>query len=134
MYVKRIEEIEPEENQGNWVRALIPESLTQGVVIKCQEVKESTESHSHPEIEQIYIIRSGKGLIVVGDEERIVEKDEVIYIPPGAQHGIRRVGTRIPPTSISATTWRTEFKNRSHQRSNPERQSLRQRRSLPLNN
>jgi mannose-6-phosphate isomerase-like protein (cupin superfamily) len=47
------------------------------------------KEHDHLEYEQIYYIRSGRGILRIDGEEQEVEKDMVIYIPAGASHGMR---------------------------------------------
>ena len=55
----------------------------------------STDPHYHnseSEQEQMYYVLSGKALVRVGDEERIVEKDWVVFVPPNTTHSYRVVG------------------------------------------
>jgi len=48
--------------------------------------------HSHPDSEQVYVIVRGSGHIwVAGDTERVAEGD-LVFIPPGAEHGIKNEG------------------------------------------
>jgi mannose-6-phosphate isomerase-like protein (cupin superfamily) len=45
-------------------------------------------AHLHEESEQVYVIVRGHGRMqVAGDEEDVTEGD-LVFIPPGAQHGI----------------------------------------------
>ncbi len=45
------------------------------------------EPHYHPNVEtEIYIVLQGVGLIVVGREERLIEKGSVIVTPPDTTH------------------------------------------------
>ena len=49
--------------------------------------------HSHPDSEQVYVIVRGSGRIrVAGDTEQVGEGD-LIFIPPGAEHGIKNEGS-----------------------------------------
>ena len=49
--------------------------------------------HSHPDSEQVYVIVRGSGRIrVAGDAEQVSEGD-LIFIPPGAEHGIKNEGS-----------------------------------------
>ncbi|MDQ4064160.1 MAG: cupin domain-containing protein, partial [Actinomycetota bacterium] len=43
--------------------------------------------HEHPS-EQVYVITAGSGRMLVGEEERPVGSGDLIYVPPGAVHGI----------------------------------------------
>ena len=58
--------------------------------------------HSHPP-QQVYVITRGQGRMRVGDEERDVGPGTMIFIPPGAEHGIVNSGDEIL-TYISAAT------------------------------
>jgi mannose-6-phosphate isomerase-like protein (cupin superfamily) len=45
-------------------------------------------AHSHPDSEQVYVIVRGTGRMrVAGDSEQVAEGD-LVFIPPGAEHGI----------------------------------------------
>lgn len=59
--------------------------------------------HSHPEAEQVYVIVAGNGLMRVDDEEQEVGPGVLVFIPPGARHAIRNLGT-TPLTYVSATS------------------------------
>jgi mannose-6-phosphate isomerase-like protein (cupin superfamily) len=44
--------------------------------------------HSHADSEQVYVIVRGSGrMLVAGDTEQVGEGD-LVFIPPGADHGI----------------------------------------------
>lgn len=59
--------------------------------------------HSHPEAEQVYVIVAGTGVMRVDDEEQVVGPGTLVFIPPGASHAIRNVGS-TPLTYVSATS------------------------------
>ena len=59
--------------------------------------------HSHPEAEQVYVIVAGAGLMRVDDDELEVGPGTLVFIPPGANHAIRNVGSE-PLTYVSATS------------------------------
>jgi mannose-6-phosphate isomerase-like protein (cupin superfamily) len=48
-------------------------------------------SHRHLP-EQVYVIVSGRGHMVVDGEERDVREGQLIHIPPGKEHEIRNAG------------------------------------------
>jgi mannose-6-phosphate isomerase-like protein (cupin superfamily) len=65
--------------------------------------------HSHPDTEQVYVIVRGAGRMrVAGDAEQVGEGD-LIFIPPGAEHGIVNDGSETlvyvsaasPPVSMA---------------------------------
>ncbi len=88
MYVKTLLEGDYEPWEGNDQYVLVREDMTYGLYLQYQEVAQPYPLHSHPEIEQIYYIRSGRGIMTVDDEEQEVGPDTVIFVPPGAQHCI----------------------------------------------
>ena len=47
---------------------------------------ESTSLGSHHNEEEVYVVLSGRGKVVVGDEENEVDAGTVIYIPRNAPH------------------------------------------------
>ena len=49
--------------------------------------------HAHPDSEQVYVIVAGRGLMHVADEEQQVGPGTLIFIPKGALHAIRNVGS-----------------------------------------
>jgi mannose-6-phosphate isomerase-like protein (cupin superfamily) len=51
------------------------------------------EEDVHPISEHAYFILSGRGLAKVEGEEIKVEPGDCLYIPPGAKHGIKPIGT-----------------------------------------
>ena len=59
-----------------------------GITVHAVRITRPSAVHNHPDLEQVYYIRSGRGLITVDGETKEVERDMVVYIPPGASHGI----------------------------------------------
>lgn len=49
--------------------------------------------HYHLELEEIYYLIEGQGLMTVGDEEREVQAGDAIYVPCGARHTLKNTGT-----------------------------------------
>lgn len=48
--------------------------------------------HTHKVQEQVYHILDGEGLMEMDGERRVVRKHDVIFIPPGIEHGITNSG------------------------------------------
>jgi oxalate decarboxylase/phosphoglucose isomerase-like protein (cupin superfamily) len=48
--------------------------------------------HVHKDVEEVYYILEGNGEMRVGDEAKLVEAGDVIYIPPEKVHTIIQVG------------------------------------------
>jgi mannose-6-phosphate isomerase-like protein (cupin superfamily) len=61
---------------------------TKAVSVRCVVMHGPLPEHTHTDAEQVYYIRSGRGIMRIDDEEQEVEKDMVIYIPPGAAHSM----------------------------------------------
>jgi len=49
--------------------------------------------HHHREIEEIYYVVSGRGLMTVGDETREVIAGDAIYVPRNHRHSLSNTGS-----------------------------------------
>ena len=61
------------------------------------------EPHTHKVQEQVYHILDGEGLMEIDGETKVVRRHDVIFIPPGASHGIQNSGL-VDLTFIVVTT------------------------------
>jgi mannose-6-phosphate isomerase-like protein (cupin superfamily) len=62
--------------------------------------------HSHAESEQVYVIVSGRGMMLVDGESREVGPGDTILIPPGSQHAIRNhTGEELVFVSAASPPW-----------------------------
>ena len=50
------------------------------------------ELHFHPDLEEIYYILSGYGMMTIGDETKEIERYDVVYIPKAAPHTLNNTG------------------------------------------
>jgi mannose-6-phosphate isomerase-like protein (cupin superfamily) len=50
------------------------------------------ELHTHKVQEQVYHILDGEGLMEMAGERRVVRRHDVVFIPPGVEHGITNCG------------------------------------------
>ena len=50
------------------------------------------ERHVHKVQEQVYHVLDGEGLMEIGEETRVVRRNDVIFIPPGTWHAIQNSG------------------------------------------
>lgn len=50
-------------------------------------------SHLHAGCEQVYVIIKGSGVMYVSGDERRVEEGDLVFIPPGSEHGLLNDGT-----------------------------------------
>lgn len=63
-------------------------------------------SHSHPDSEQVYVIVSGRGTMLVDDASREVGPGDTIFIPPGSRHAIRNdSGEQLVFASAASPPW-----------------------------
>ena len=88
-YVTRFNKETAPSGHGGTILAgrVLPEGLKApfGAAWGYLEGKSAMEAHAHP-TEEIYIVYSGAGFVVVGDEKQAVLPGDVIYIPPNERH------------------------------------------------
>ncbi len=58
--------------------------------------------HEHPTQEQVYVVIRGRGTMMVGNEQQVVESGMLVFVPPRTGHAIRNTGEE-PLTYVSAT-------------------------------
>jgi mannose-6-phosphate isomerase-like protein (cupin superfamily) len=84
--------------QGSVIRPLI-DRTTSGIT-QCSLAEEvlppgcAVPPHYHRELEEIYYVLSGNGLMTVGDESREVGPGDAIYVPRGERHTLKNTGNR----------------------------------------
>ncbi len=49
-------------------------------------------AHTHAREAEIYFVLAGKGAVLMDGAEFELEKDTLLYIPPGAQHETKNIG------------------------------------------
>lgn len=49
-----------------------------------------TLGHTHPE-EEVYIFISGKGIITIGDQSKLIGPGNILYIPGGEFHQVHNI-------------------------------------------
>ena len=52
----------------------------------------TTTGHSHDDMEEVYYVVSGSGIMVVGEDEYQIKPGDSLYVPPGEFHTTRQVG------------------------------------------
>jgi quercetin dioxygenase-like cupin family protein len=62
--------------------------------ISCYQPMAYVERHGHKVQEQIYHVLEGEGLMEIDGETRVVRAHDVIFVPPGVEHGISNSGLR----------------------------------------
>ena len=48
--------------------------------------------HTHKVQDQIYHVLDGEGMMEIDGKRRVVRRHDVIYIPPGVEHGMSNTG------------------------------------------
>lgn len=82
---------------GSEIRPLIDRTTSQ--ITQCSLAEETlppgcaVTPHQHAQIEEIYYIVSGLGLMTVGDEAREVKAGDAVYIPRGHRHTLANTGS-----------------------------------------
>lgn len=82
---------------GSEIRPLIDRTTSQ--ITQCSLAEETLPAgcavtpHRHREIEEIYYIVSGHGMMTVGDEAREIQAGDAVYIPRGHRHTLENTGS-----------------------------------------
>lgn len=86
------------ERGGLVSRILLQEGDVPGVGLAATWVKVAPGSrqrqHDHV-AELVYVITQGRGKMRVGEEERWVEEENLVYVPSGALHGIENASEGV---------------------------------------
>ncbi len=53
---------------------------------------EGPPPHFHPNEEQFLLVLEGKMKMVLGEEERVVERGDLVHIPRNVRHGVCAIG------------------------------------------
>lgn len=53
------------------------------------------ELHVHPDAEELVVITRGHGTAIIGGEKHSVQAEDVVYVPPGAEHEFRNTGGEL---------------------------------------
>jgi len=54
----------------------------------------TNQVHVHEDIEQVYIVLMGKGIVQVGDEKAEVKAGDAIFLPAGVPHGFVNISDK----------------------------------------
>ena len=60
--------------------------------ISCYQPMAYVEPHTHAVQEQVYHVLEGEGLMEIAGEKTVVRRHDVIFIPPGVEHGLTNSG------------------------------------------
>ena len=81
---------------GSEIRPLIDRTTSE--ITRCSLAEETlppgkaVTPHYHRELEEVYYILSGSGVMAVGGERRAVGPGDAIYIPRGHRHTLENTG------------------------------------------
>jgi mannose-6-phosphate isomerase-like protein (cupin superfamily) len=72
------------------------DAATSEVFVVIVEPGKATHTHTHDDLEQIFYVVEGKGMLIIGrsKEEYPIEPTQVVKIPPSTRHSVRTVGTK----------------------------------------
>jgi mannose-6-phosphate isomerase-like protein (cupin superfamily) len=98
-HVVRLEElpwIEPPQHNSGFSKMLVNPDNTAtrqfDFRVSVYRPKGHVEAHKHDIIEQVYYFLSGRGLLTLDGEPRIIEPNTAVFIPPGVVHAIENTG------------------------------------------
>ena len=89
-HVAEMKKENPDVNLAMIVQSVSGEFMKAGIVTKPEG--EGPPLHNHPNEEQFTLILEGKLHYILGDEDRIVERGDLIHIPRFTDHRSRAVG------------------------------------------
>jgi mannose-6-phosphate isomerase-like protein (cupin superfamily) len=58
----------------------------------CLEPGQAQTPHTHPDQDKIYVVLEGRGRVLVGAEEELLEAGEAVVAPAGTPHGVSNPG------------------------------------------
>jgi mannose-6-phosphate isomerase-like protein (cupin superfamily) len=85
-----------ETRHGSEIRPLV--DRTTSAITGCSLAEEilppghAVTPHHHRQIEEIYYIVEGRGVMTVGDEQREVAAGDAVYVPRGQRHTLANTG------------------------------------------
>ncbi len=83
MFVKQVENGLDLTDAARNISAVYDTSLEPG---------QSIQLHFHPQLEEIYYVLSGYGVITINDETEEISRGNVVYIPELAPHTLHNTG------------------------------------------
>ena len=83
------------------VSAAIGNSRTMTVGVCCLNAGCHNGRHYHPNCDEVLVVKSGRIIHTLGEEEREMETGDVIVIPTGVMHNARNIGDEPAELSIS---------------------------------
>ncbi len=97
MHVRAYEEIEPfvtldGSEIREWAGRVSAPAQNQSLAEATIPVGGATTEHYHRLSEELYLVRAGRGRLVIDGEERVVGEGDCALIAPGARHQLFNIG------------------------------------------
>ena len=97
MHVTAYREIEPfitlDGSQiREWAGRVSAPARNQSLAEATIPVGGATTAHLHRASEELYLVSAGRGRLVLGAEERVLEQGDCALIPPGTRHKLFNTG------------------------------------------
>jgi quercetin dioxygenase-like cupin family protein len=93
-HIAEMKKDRPDLNPAMIIQTVVGEFMKAGIVTK--PASEGPPLHMHPNEEQFTLVLEGKLHMILGDEDRIVERGDLIHIPRFTPHRSRAVeGTAV---------------------------------------
>jgi len=92
-HIAEMKQERPNVNPAMIIQSVAGEFMKAGIVTKPEG--EGPPLHMHPNEEQFTLVLEGKLHMILGDEDRIVERGDLIHIPRFTPHRSRAVGGRL---------------------------------------
>jgi mannose-6-phosphate isomerase-like protein (cupin superfamily) len=94
MYIKKIK-------KGVLLSKKTSVNLELGVVSR--KKGKFTKLGLHKDEEEVYIILKGKGILTLGDQQKVVKAGYIVYVPIGVKHQFKSLSDNF--TYIYVATW-----------------------------
>ena len=60
--------------------------------VYCFEPGQEQTPHAHKGSDKVYYILKGKGLVRIGQEEKVLSEGSIALAPSGSEHGVKNLG------------------------------------------
>ncbi len=105
--IAEMKETKSKTNSAITSKSVPGELMKAGVVTKPEG--EGPPLHMHPNEEQFTLILDGKLHYILGDEEKVVERGDMIHIPRNTNHRSRAVGGPATFFTVKSPAWDGEL-------------------------
>jgi len=92
MYIVNLDTAEEQVFPDRRVRNLIGVSENSPVGFAYIAISDEVGLHTHIVTDEYYLVLEGKGNLAVGEESRIIKRNDLVYIPKNTHHSIKKIG------------------------------------------